>query len=95
MFITYIWEVPSLYQSQYNVVVLVTRVQAGWFRVKAARDFFSLLKNIQTRPGTHPASYLRVIVVLSQAVQWLGCDVDHLYPSRGDITCPTLYSFMV
>jgi hypothetical protein len=34
-------------------------------------------------------------VVLSRVVKWLGCDVDHLPPSRTDNTCTPLYSFMM
>jgi len=54
MLVTYSWEVPSLNQSQYNVVGIVTRVQAGSFRVWRGKRFFSLLENIQTRSGCSP-----------------------------------------
>jgi len=44
--------------------------------------------------GAHPASYLMGTVALSQAVKWLGLDVDQLPSSRVDNTCTPLYSFM-
>jgi len=93
MLVTYSWEVPSLNQSQCTVVGIVTRVQAGWFRVWRGKRFFFFLSLKTYRPGlgAHPASYLMGTVV----VKWLGCDVDQLPPSRADSICTALYSFMV
>jgi hypothetical protein len=87
----YIWEVPSLNQSQYTVVGIVTRVQG----FEGARDFFLSLKTFRPGLGAHPASNLMGTVVLSRVVKWLGCGVFQLPPSRADNTCTPLYSFMV
>lgn len=54
MLVTYSLEVPSLNQSQYTVVGIVTMVQAGWFRVWRGKIFFSLLENVHTRSGCSP-----------------------------------------
>jgi hypothetical protein len=44
-----------------------------------ARDF-SLLRNVLTDSGTHPASYSLGTMVLSLSIKQLVCDVDHSHP---------------
>ena len=48
------------------------------------RDF-SLLQNIQTGSGTHPASYLMGTWYLSQGLKRSGCEVNHSPPCSGEV----------
>jgi hypothetical protein len=47
--------------------------------------YFCLLQNVQTNCGAHPASYSMLTTVLSQGVNQLGREVDHLLPSSADV----------
>jgi hypothetical protein len=57
-----------------------TRLRAGRseFRIPAGAREFSLPQNIQTGPGTHPASYSTGYF---RVLKRTGRDVDHLPPS--------------
>jgi hypothetical protein len=63
------------------------RLQAGWSRIHipvGPRDL-SLLQNIQTGTGAHPASYLMGTGFLSWEVKPPGCAVNHSPPCSAKV----------
>ena len=66
---------------------VVTRLLAGrsGVRIPVGAGGFSVPQNPQTGAGSHPALYLMGAEFLSPGTEWLGCEVEHSFPSRTEV----------